>query len=309
MKKPSVAVILVNWNGYDYTVQCLLSLKRIDYPNFVVIVVDNASTDGSIDRLANQFDEVVFLQNEINQGFTGGNNSGIRHALDKGYDYICLLNNDTVVEPEFLNRLVNRMELDQSIGGIQPKILYNQTRDILWNAGGFFKSQWGMPVVRGENKVDEGQFDTSTSVDWITGCCMLLRTAVIREIGLLNDQYFAYFEDVDWSFRIKQLGVKLVYEPSAVIYHEAGVSSKTKKRTREGYVSPFAHYLNVRNHIFLLRSHARPAYLPTILLAQSVRLSGYIGYFLLRGRFKKLKAVVRACKDGIFSPLKAVEMT
>ncbi len=303
MLQPSVAVILVNWNGYEYTVQCLQSLRKLDYSNFTVILVDNASTDGSLQKIKQQFSDLVFIENRENTGFTGGNNTGMAYALEENYEYICLLNNDTEVETDFLKVLVAEIENDPGIGAVQPKIRYNHNRAVIWNAGGFFRGLWGTPVVRGENRVDRGQYEQSSVVEWVTGCCILVKASTVRECGPLNDRYFAYFEDVEWSFRIRKSGKRLVYLPKAIIYHEAGVASKTKEQGKEGFISPFAHYLNVRNHLYLVRQHSRVWFWPTILLAQLVKLAGYVVYFTVRRRFQKLKASLRGFRDGLLLPL------
>lgn len=304
MPSPSVAIILVNWNGYTFTRQCLLSLKNVSYSNYFVVVVDNASTDGSMELLRKEFEAVAYIQNQKNEGFTGGNNTGMAYALQQKVDYICLLNNDTEVEPDFLDHLIKRIESDENIGAVQPKIFYNGRRDVLWNAGGYFNKVTGFPKVHGENQPDNEKYNRAKEVDWITGCCFLLRSATVVEAGKLDHHYFAYFEDVEWSFRIQATGRKLVYEPSAVIYHEAGVSSKAKQKGKEGFLSPYAHYLNVRNHLYLLRQYAKPIFIPSVVLGQVFKFAGYTAYFTLRGRFQKLKIVWKGFRDGLFLPLK-----
>jgi len=296
---PSVAIIVVNWNSYADTSQCLDSLKLLEYRNFATIVVDNGSEDGSGQNLKRDFSEIIFLKNDKNLGFTGGNNTGIRYALKNSYEYILLLNNDTIVTELFLSLLVKSIENDPLIGAIQPKIMFNQNRNIIWNAGGIFNSFLTKTSTIGENQIDVGQFDKSSETDWITGCCFLVRSSVIKEIGLLDQRFFIYHEDVDWSFKIKQKGLIMFYEPSSVIYHETGMSDKNHGTHSEGNVSPFSHYMGVKNHLFLVRRYAKGIDLIGSWMYQFVKLSGYLVYFVLRGRFKKFNFVLKGIRDGL----------
>lgn len=296
---PSLAIVIVNWNSFEVTANCLESLRVLDYTNFEVIVVDNGSEDDSVPRFKHDFPEVSLLQNSENRGFTGGNNTGIQYALDKGVDLIMLLNNDTIITPAFAGILVKRLMADQSIGAIQPKIMYNQERDVIWNAGGFFNPFFFLSKTRGLNEKDKSQYDQPIDVDWITGCCFLIRSEVVRQIGLLDDKFFIYYEDSDWSFKIRNTGLRMCYDPRAVIYHEAGKSNENRKGHNEGNISPFTHYQVVRNHLFMVRRYAKGVDKLGAWTNQFLKIGTYSGYFLLMGKFKKFKAVIRAVRDGL----------
>lgn len=296
---PSVAIIIVNWNSYGDTSQCLESLKLLEYPNSQIIVVDNGSEDGSGEKLATEFPDIIFLKNQENLGFTGGNNAGIQYALENGSDYLLLLNNDTVVTPSFLTPLIHLLEVNESIGAVQPKIMFNHDRNIIWNAGGKFNSFITKTTTVGENEIDQGQFDESKETDWITGCCFLVRSSVIKVIGLLDQRFFIYHEDVDWSLKIKNEGLKMFYEPKSVIYHATGMSDKNHGDHNEGNVSPFSHYMGVKNHLFLVRRYAQGINLLGSWSYQFIKLSGYLVYFILRGRFMKFKFVLKGITDGL----------
>lgn len=299
MHAPSVAIILVNWNGYEHSSQCLKSLRKVDYSNFKVVLVDNASQDGSGQRLAKEFEEVAFIQNAENLGFTGGNNAGIEYAVAHKFDYTMLLNNDTVVEPDFLKILVDRIESNTKVAAIQPKILYLTKREKIWNAGGRYLQISGSPLTIGENKVDSGQYDAARETDWITGCCFMVRTSVIREVGMLTTKFFIYYEDVDWSLRIREYGYSLFFEPKAVIYHEAGMSNKKRVKGKEGYVNPIVHYLDARNHIWFMKRYTPWYFSATAFLFQAAKFAGYLGYFIVRRRFNKAKFFLRGVKEGL----------
>ncbi len=301
IEAPSVAIILVNWNGYGLTKACLNSLSRLAYDNFSIILIDNGSEDASGQRLKSEFPEVIYLQNDQNLGFTGGNNVGITYALEHGFDYVLLLNNDTVVDPGFLTPMVSFLERNPQYGAAQPKILYEGRKDTLWNAGGGYFKWLQMTWSIGIGQKDEGQFDLEKDTHWITGCCFLVKQSCIREIGLLNEDYFAYYEDVDWSFRMREKGFRLRYIPSSVIYHVAGASSIARQKSKEGNVQPIVHFYRIRNHLFLIRRHGNVLSFTLSLIYQSVKNLLFTLFFITRGRMGKARAVCKGYKEGLFS--------
>ncbi|WP_100628648.1 glycosyltransferase family 2 protein [Algoriphagus formosus] len=296
----SVAIILVNWNGLEFTRACLASLEKVDYPDFQVFLVDNASQNPEGKILKEAFPQILLLENEQNLGFAGGNNVGIRKALEMGFSHIMLLNNDTEVEPYFLGEMMLDFSKNPKLGILQPMICFLDKREIIWSAGGKWVSWLGRAKTLGDRKVLESYQPKSNQLDWATGCCMLLSREAILKAGLLNEQYFAYFEDVDWSLRIRKYGFEIGLVPDAKIYHEAGASSK--KSHSEGTLSASVFYYHVRNQFFLLRSQkTRLGFIYHL-----GRFKLWIFYFLLRGRFQKLKAVATGIKDGLFTPLKPI---
>lgn len=299
----SLAIIIVNWNGYQYTRNCLRSLRDVQYENYEIILVDNGSKDKSGDKLKLEFPEITLISLETNTGFTGGNNVGIEYALSTDKEFVMLLNNDTVVTSDFAKVLVSKLKSNAKIGAVQPKIMFNKERSIIWNGGTKFSNIWFTTKTIGLGQKDNGQHDLVKDVPWITGCCFLVRTSIIRKVGLLDDHYFAYYEDVDWSFRIRKAGYHLFYEPNAVIYHEVSKSNEIMESFGEGNLSPFSHYVNMRNHIYVVRKFAKGVNYFTSYLYQFYKLSGYCTYFLLRGRFKKLKSSVRGFYHGFTFPL------
>ena len=296
---PSLAIVIVNWNSFNITANCLLSLRILEYSDYEVVVVDNGSEDDSVEQFKSKFPEVTLLVNDENRGFTGGNNTGIQYALGQSKDLIMLLNNDTIVTADFATILIKALQADASIGAIQPKIMYNQERKVIWNAGGFFNSFYSLFKTRGLDKIDQGQYDNPIDVDWITGCCFLVRSKIVQQIGLLDDKFFIYYEDSDWSFKIRRLGYRLRYVPQAKIYHEVGMSNHNRKGHNEGNVSPFTHYQVVRNHLFMVRRYAEGVNLIGSWGNQFFKIGGYMIYFTLRRRFTKLKCVIRGLRDGL----------
>lgn len=294
----SIAIIILNWNSYDVTAQCLESLKTVEYSRFEKILVDNGSSDYSDDRLKEDFPDITLIKSDRNLGFTGGNNLGIQYALDKRHDLVMLLNNDTIVTPNFMSILIDRLG-SENLAAIQPKIMYNYDRSIIWNAGGRYDSFFSLTRTIGEGIEDEGQFDGLRYTDWITGCCFLIWSDVVRKIGLLDDKFFIYHEDADWSLKIRNLGLKMGFEAKSVIYHEAGMSDINREKHGEGNVSPFSHYQNVRNHLFMVRRYARGHNMLGSWPYQIIKVTGFLVYFLLRGRFKKFQFVLRGAWHGI----------
>jgi len=294
----SVPIILVNWNGLEFTRACLASLEKVDYPDFQVILVDNASQNPEGKVLKEAFPKILLLENEQNLGFAGGNNVGIRKALEMGFSHIMLLNNDTEVEPDFLGKMMLIFSKNPKLGILQPMICFLDKPEIIWSAGGKWVSWLGRALTLGDRKALESYQPKSNQLDWATGCCMLLSREAILKAGFLNEQYFAYFEDVEWSLRIRKYGFEIGLVRDAKIYHEAGASSK--KSHSEGTLSASVFYYHVRNQFFLLRRQkARLSFIYHL-----VRFKLWIFYFLIRGRFQKLKAVATGIKDGLFTPLK-----
>jgi GT2 family glycosyltransferase len=292
---PSVALIVVNWNTYGYTKSCLDQAAGLSYPHREVILVDNGSSDGSGQRLREEYPDVVFLENDRNLGFTGGNNRGIEYALAKEFKYVFLLNNDTYFQPSFLGILVDYLEAKPRVGAVQPLIFESNGERPVWHAGGIFDSLTG--GTKSIKRVVEQ--DRPYASDWLTGCAFLIRTELVWKIGPLRNAYFAYFEDVDWSFRVRHAGYSLHIVPKAILHHEVSASTKSKIRQKEGYLSPAAHYLNVRNQFLLLKSKPKGLLKGIAWPYQVIKALAVLIYFGVRFRFKKLKAAADGLRDGL----------
>jgi GT2 family glycosyltransferase len=248
MKKlPSVVIIVLNWNGLADTLECLESLARLDYPTYEVVVVDNGSTDGSVEAIRMRFPQVTLIENGENLGYTGGNNVGLQYALAQGADYALLLNNDTEVALDFLRRLLDAMEADPLIGMAGPTIYYHERPDIIWSAGGAIDWQRGSTRMVGLDERDEGQFGAEPRpVDFVTGCAMLVRQTVMEQVGLLDERFFAYYEETEWCVRVARAGYKIVHVPLAQIWHKISPSARAD--------SPLVHYYMTRNRLLFLKA-------------------------------------------------------
>jgi len=222
---PLVYIIVLTWNGREDTLECLRSLRRVDYPNRKIVVVDNASTDGTIEAVGTEFAEVEIIENETNLRYAGGNNRGIRYAMDRGAAAVLLLNNDTIVDPEFLRLMVESLTAHPTTGIVGPKILYYNDPKRIWYAGGTVSWWQGWVSHRGIREPDNGQYDTPATTDYVSGCCMLVRRDVITRVGMLDDSYFIYGEDTDWCLRTRRAGYAVVVQPGARIWHKVSASS------------------------------------------------------------------------------------
>lgn len=244
-----VAIIILNWNGKKDTIECLESLKHITYPNYEILLVDNGSTDGSVEYFRERYPDIEIIENEKNMGYAEGNNVGIRRVMKNGADYMLLLNNDTVVDPEFLGELVNVAENNLRIGFAGPKVYYynyDQKKDIINFAGGKLDMWKGRTYHIGLNEVDSGQYDEIKEVDYVEGSCLLLRKEVIKEIGLLDPVYFAYWEENDLCMRGNKAGYISIFVPKAKIWHKIAASNINKNKI----------YYLTRNQFWFIKRYA-----------------------------------------------------
>lgn len=218
-KFPLVSIIVINWNGGEILRDCFNSLSKINYPNWELILVDNGSTDGSEKLISGvKLIKNMLLRNKKNLGFAKANNQGERKAKGK---YILLLNNDTKVKKEFLSQIVKKMEENPSIGVIQPKIFLMGKAGFLDNCGSFltrigFLHHWGF------NEKDGLGFQEEREIFSAKGACMLIRREVIEKIGLFDNDFFAYFEESDFCWRVWLIGFRVLFFPDAIIYHKLG---------------------------------------------------------------------------------------
>lgn len=265
MPNPLVYIIILNWNRKEDTLSCLQSIERVAYPNLSVILVDNASSDGTVESVGESFPSVKVIENSRNLRFAGGNNVGIEYALRNKADYILLLNNDTVVAPDFLDRLIEVADTDKRIGIAGPKIYYYQDRKRIWFAGGRVEYWKGWISHIGVREPDHGQYDVLREVDYITGCCMLVKREVIERVGKLDERFFIYGEDADWCLRASRAGYTLVYVPSSIIWHKVSASSG-------GNLSWFKNWNKLKSQLRLMARYAKWYHWLTIPFALTVNI-------------------------------------
>jgi GT2 family glycosyltransferase len=281
---PRVSITILNWNGLEHTIDCLESLRKITYPNYEVIVVDNASSGNDVAVLKKAFAGYVhIIRNDRNYGFAEGCNTGMRYALSTSNpDYLLLLNNDVVVAPDFLDELVKVAEGDPGIGIVGPKIYYYDFRgrdDIIWSAGGKIEwwRRWAFRNI-GTDDEDLPEYQQAASVDWVSGAALMLKSSIIGELSLLDPGYFSGNEDVEYCLKAWKHGFKTVYVPHARIWHKVGMArrgmevSKKKQEARLWSLYPY--------YRFLRRNFSTPVYLYHLLLLPSILFRWGISYLM-----------------------------
>lgn len=215
---PKINIVVLNYNGKDCIESCLKSLFCLNYPRFEVVVVDNNSTDGSLEMARRKFPKVTYIKNEENLGFSAGNNIGIKYSLEKMADFVLILNNDTEVEVNLLNKLVERMQSDSRVGIACPVILSSNS-DKVWFSGG--KIDWlRMKATH-----------VAGSLDFVSGCSMLVRSGVFKKIGLFDEDFFLYWEDVDFSVRARKAGFINSIVHSCFVRHFEKSENNRKNKT------------------------------------------------------------------------------
>lgn len=248
MKK--TAVVIVNYNGGEDVLECLQSVSRLEVESekLEIIVVDNGSKDRSVAMIKTQFSQVRVYENQENLGFAEGNNVGIKEALKGGADYVMLLNSDTLIDRDCLKELLKVTREDQKIDVLCPKIYFAagfefhkerykkvERGRVIWYAGGKIDWQNILGIHRGVDKVDNGQYDKITKIEFATGCCLLVKREVFEKVGLLDKGYFLYLEDLDFSVRVKKAGFQLVFVPKAIVWHKNLGTTRQESATRQAY--------------------------------------------------------------------------
>lgn len=276
----SVGIIILNYKRHLLTLKCIQSLKTQTYTDSEILLVDNASQDGSAEALRALHPELQLLESPLNRGYAGGNNLGIRKFLGEGKEFIWILNNDTIVSPDALQRLVAALQANPRWGmaGSQIKAL-EQPQPILQMGGGRI-SLWS-----GLNRAIVNSMDLP-GLNYLAGCSLLIRAEALRIVGLMDEDYFHYWEDVDLSFRMQKMGWELGYVPDSIIYHHEGGSLATN--------SPRAAFFFSRGVVrFFLRNS--PHRISPILISTLLR----ICKALLNLRFKLALSVLRGVWQGI----------
>lgn len=292
-----VSIILVNYNTTEDTIECIKSLKDISYSNFDIIIVDNKSKKEEFDKLSNSVKNIencTLISSDKNGGFAYGNNIGIKLAKKRKSDYILLLNSDTEVEKDFLDHLVVAVEEDiESIAIVIGKINYYYDKKKIWYGGG--EIDWGnyTGVHFGENEDDVGQYDTKKEITFATGCAMLINATINTDITL-PEEYFMYYEDVDFCARLLNEGYKIIYEPNSVIYHKVGAAGG-------GAASPFTlRWSNRGRLIFMNKYKNNTSKLKMIIIKNKFYVTRFIKSAILMGKGESKKAVelIKGTLDG-----------
>lgn len=321
---PSVYIIILNWNGWKDTLECLDSLSKSTYRNFNVVVLDNASSNDSLERIrqwaeANRiplseyelaernaplkqktfasandsgFRNLFLISSKENLGFCGGNNVGMEFSINNGADYLLILNNDTIVEPDFLEPMVQVAEEKSDAGLVGGIICYAESPDTVWYAGGRFNAilenfpEWNKKTISDvKSKLSEPYYET----EWIVGCMTLIPPHIYKQFGGYNEKFFIWSEDIELSLRIRRGGYKLYIATCSKIYHKGGMSL--------GRITPLTHYYASRNRLILkslyLKGFWKWVWYLWFFASRVVRYTE----FAVKGRFDLISAGIDAIKD------------
>ncbi len=248
-----IAIVSVNFNGERDTLELLEGLKKFQISNFKfqIIVVDNGSSDNFVETASKKYPEIDILQNGINKGFSGGYNRGIEHGLLWGADYVLIINNDALTpDKNLLSRLLETFSKDQSIGIVSPKIYFapgyefhkdrykpEEKGKVVWFAGGKFDWNNVMSIHRGIDEVDNGEYGGEMEMNFATGCCFLVKREVLEKVGMFDDNYFAYFEDSEFSRRVLDAGFKIYYNGDTSIYHKVSQTTEIGSSLTDYYLT------------------------------------------------------------------------
>jgi GT2 family glycosyltransferase len=246
---PYVVSVILNTNRRQDTLECLASLAAGDYSHHKALVLDNASTDGSADAIHAQFPGAEVVPLTSNRGYAGNNNVGIDVAVAQQADWIFVLNEDTILAPDCLSRLVEVGESDPAIGILGPMVYHHGEPNIIQSAGGKFSRYWDSYHL-GQNVLDEGQYASPHDVDWISGCGILVRRALIDQVGAIDPRYFYFWEETEWCLRANRAGWRIVHVPQAKLWHK-GVQ-------RDYRPKPTVTYYATRNRLLTMAKHDAP---------------------------------------------------
>jgi len=335
MSNPRVTIIILNWNGWEDTVECLESIFQIDYHNFVIIVVDNASEDDSIENIRqycnstlkvnskffnysplnkpielfentnnvlketfnlnteNFVNKLFLIKNSKNYGFAKGNNIGIEYAINTfDPDYVLLLNNDTVVDKEFLRELVLYVEENQNVGVIGPKIYYYDHPDKIQVATTKIDFWTGRNSLWGDGEVDHGQYDNISVTDYVSGACFLVKREIINKLGFLDSNFVCYWEETDYCTSVRRNGYQCIYNPNSFIWHK--VSKSTDKFTG---ISTF--YMT-RNMFWFMQKHAdKLHYFVFIMFYFGLKFWYVVINLVIKKDFKDISYFISGVKAGL----------
>ncbi|UCD36943.1 MAG: glycosyltransferase family 2 protein [Fidelibacterota bacterium] len=261
MKEPAVTVIVLNWNGRELLLQCLESLNRLDYSNYSILVVDNGSSDGSAAAVREAYSHVQLLTLPENLGYARGNNAGLSEVLRGNPDWIMFLNNDTEVDPQLLTNLITGADRYPDGGIFGPKIYYGDVENLLWYAGGRVSLPLGRIDHRGIREPDQGQYDIPGPTDFVSGCCLLAKADLMRQLGGFDTVYPMYVEDVDLCYRAGRLGALCYYLPEGKLWHHLSSSMGGELSLRKVR-------LKWRSSMRFFRRFAQPYHWGSILLYQ-----------------------------------------
>lgn len=255
-----ISIVILNWNGKEDTIECLKSVQKCQIPSIrqaqdkkfkcQIIVVDNGSTDGSITAIKKKFPKVEVVEIGRNLGFAGGNNVGVKKAIEDGADFVLVLNNDTTADENLLVHFIEALDNNKDVGILSPMIYFSQGYEyhkeryskaeqgkVIWYAGGVIDWDNVLAANYGVDDTDIGQYENEREIDFATGACMFIRREVLEKFGMFNEKYYLYLEDADFSQRVKNAGYKVIFVPQAKVWHKVSQSSGIGSSLNDYYIT------------------------------------------------------------------------
>jgi GT2 family glycosyltransferase len=288
------AIIIPNWNGKNSLKRCLDSVLN-QSTIASIILIENGSNDGSLEYVKKEYSSIKIIDNKKNLGFSGGVNAGIKYALDNNYTYIALLNNDAVADKKWLENMLRSIKLDKKIGIVTPKMLSNRNNEL--DSTGDYLTRWGLPYPRGRGVVDQKQYDRSINVFSASGGASLYRAEMFNKVGLFDEDFFAYYEDMDLSFRAQLAGWKIIYEPTSIVHHQIGATSNK--------IKGFTTYQTMKNLPWLILKNIPLRYLIGVMIRFSIAYLSFALSSIRRGQFTfALKGILIS---SIYIPKKLIQ--
>jgi GT2 family glycosyltransferase len=287
MAHPLVISVILNTNRCEDTLECLNTLMRSTYPNHKAIVLDNHSTDGSVQAIQSNFPSVQIAELANNSGYAGNNNVGIQLAIDQGAEWVFVLNEDTILAEDCLAKLIEVGEADPNIGIVGPMVYHHSEPNVIQTAGGRFGRFWEAWHLA-EDDEDRGQFCEPHKVEWISGCAILVRQSVIKQVGMIDERYFYYWEETEWCLRAGRNGWRIMHVPRAKLWHK-GVQ-------RYHQPKPSVTYYATRNRLLTLSKHQAPPLAWVFTWGQLLRI---LASWTLRPKWKGKRAHRNALLRGM----------
>jgi len=312
--RPKIFAVILNYNAGKDTVECLKSLLNVSYENLNLVVLDNNSPDNSMDYIKEWFEnreipfdfcdlsvegfesfsgkdnsKITLIQTGTNKGYGHGNNIGIKYALKNGADYVLILNNDTVVSPDFIKPLLDTCRNDGNVGVAGGKIYFSDKPDTIWFNGGAFHEWTGKVEHFNFKEKDVGQIPPK-EITFITGCMWLVPRQVFEKVGFINEEYFMYVEDLEFCYRVRKAGYKLAVNPESRIWHKIGGSS-------DGHLSPFSVFWTGKNTVLFIRQNYN-SFIKKIVAVSFVIIHGFFK-FAKKRNMKLLKSFLKGSFYGI----------
>lgn len=286
--EPLVYIIVLNYNNLHDTAETLDSVLRLDYKNCRVLLVDNGSEEGIIKKIREKYSNIRIIETGKNLGYAGGNNVGIRIALKENADYIFILNNDVVLESDVLKKLVEVMEKNSDCAACQPLVKFYEDRKKIWSAGTQMFLFYPRLYLKGKKEVKKDIFEAPFG---LSGCAMLVRASVLKEVGLFDEKLFLMHEETDWCIRAKKKGYRLLVVSNAVAYHKVSATL--------GFLSDVYLYYVSRNWLIVSRKLGLIRFFFAVFTEFAIRFPYYFLLLLKKKQIKKLKSYLRGVLDGI----------